>query len=70
MGEMHALALPVEKLAAQVGFERFDGVTYGALREVKFAPRLSEAAAASEADEGTELSCVDSVVHEFYSYIK
>jgi hypothetical protein len=68
--EVYALALAVEKLAAEVGFERLDRVADGALRQVQLTAGLREAAAAGEADEGAELTCVDGVVHECHSYIK
>ena len=70
MGEVHALALAMEKLAAEVSFEGLDGVADGALREMQFAAHLRETAGACEADEGAKLACVDGVVHEYHSYTK
>ena len=69
MGEVYMFALAVKQPAAEIGFQGLDGMTDGALRQMQFASGLSEAAAARQADEGAELSGVDGLVHECYSYI-
>ena len=69
MREMNVFALAVKQPAAEIGLQGLDGVADGALRQVQFAAGLGEAAAACQADEGAELSGVDGLVHECYSYI-
>ena len=51
----HTMAESVEKLAAELRFQRLDAFGHGGLRQVQIARRLSHAASATDSDKVSEL---------------